>query len=129
MKDKTILDASVLLALLNEETGSERVYQAILTGAAISAVNASEVVGKLLDHGMAFAEVERLVGELPIEIVPFDERQALRCGALRTLTKSLGLSLGDRACLALAELWGCPVLTADRGWSEAPVAVPIEVIR
>ena len=123
-----LLDASALLALLNQERGAEQVA-ARLPAAQISAVNLAEVVGKLSEAGMPEAEVRLTVGALGLQIVAFDAGMAFEAGKLRPLTRKAGLSLGDRACLATARILGQTVLTADRAWAKLNVGVVIECIR
>jgi ribonuclease VapC len=124
-----VLDASAVLALVKSEPGGERVRNAVKAGAAISAVNLSEVVAKLVHEGAGEAAIRALVDSLRLRVVHFDAELAYRAGLLRSLTKQLGLSLGDRACLALAHHLGLPALTADRAWQGLQLGVTIQVIR
>ncbi|MGG6266253.1 type II toxin-antitoxin system VapC family toxin [Leptolyngbya sp. AN03gr2] len=110
---KWVLDASALLALLNCESGSERVA-VVLPDAVISSINFSEVVAKLADEGRNQTEIRFYLDALGLTIVEFDTDLAYRAGFLRPLTRSIGLSFGDRACLALAASLGVPALTCDR---------------
>ena len=103
MSEFYILDASALLCLLQEEKGAERVARA-LPAAKIGAVNYSEVVGKLVEARVDEAKIDRLVDALQLTVVPFDRTQARLTGLLRAATRRLGLSLGDRACLAWLRL-------------------------
>jgi ribonuclease VapC len=128
MSRDAVLDASALLALIHGEDGAERVEPCI-PGARLSAVNLAEVVGKLADAGMPEDEIRAALTGLGLRIVHFDEALAYATGLLRSATRSSGLSLGDRACLALAHATGLPALTADRAWSELALETPIEVIR
>ena len=114
MSEAFVLDASALLCLLQGEDGAERVVVA-LPRAMISAVNLSEVYDKLAEVGGSEARIAQAIDGLHIRVIPFDDIQARAVGMLRPLTKSLGLSLGDRACLALAHQRGAAALTADRG--------------
>jgi PIN domain nuclease of toxin-antitoxin system len=98
---RLVLDASALLALINQEVGSERVATVIST-ACMSAVNAAEVVSKLMDKGFSEIEVRDIFRALRLPIIPFDEEQSFISGLLHADTRNLGLSLGDRACLSLA---------------------------
>jgi PIN domain nuclease of toxin-antitoxin system len=123
-----VLDASALLALLNAEPGNEEVERSI-PGAAISAVNLSEVVAKLNEAGMSEKAVRSALEDIEIDIHPFDRESAYRTGALRAATKKLGLSLGDRACIALGGQLQRPVLTADRNWRDLELGIEIRVIR
>ncbi len=124
-----VLDASALLVLLKGETGSERVIEALMDGAAISAVNFSEVVAKLREGGMLEEAIHESLDSLELDIVEFDTAFAYQAGLLRPLTKSAGLSLGDRACLALAQNLNLPALTADRAWDGLSLGIRVQVIR
>ncbi len=125
---RVVLDASALLALLNSEPGS-RVVEANLSGAVVSAVNLSEVVSKLSDSGMPDPEIRTAIESLGLDIRPFDVAMAYAAGTLRPATRGLGLSLGDRACLALGISVSATVLTSDRRWKRLKVGVKIHAIR
>lgn len=124
-----VLDGSALLALLNDESGAERVAEAVSQGAAMSAVNYGEVIGKLRDSEIAVDEVMAILAPLDIQVFAFTESHAARVGDLRPVTKMAGLSFGDRACLALAEEFRVPALTTDQAWARIAVSVPIHIIR
>lgn len=126
-----VVDASAVLALLNSEPGAEIVEQALSAGAVISAVNLSEVVGKLIDVGLGQNEVRQVVGGIWLDVKEFDSVQAYGSGFLRSqvVSKDLSLSLGDRACMTLATLLCLPVLTADRAWLKLNLPVEVRVIR
>jgi PIN domain nuclease of toxin-antitoxin system len=87
------------------------------------------VISKLSDDGFDEAQTNLVLADFKFEINPFDERQARIAGNLRPLTKHKGLSLGDRACLALAIQQRATVLTVDKAWAEIDVGVKIEVVR
>lgn len=124
-----VLDASAVLALLQGEAGADIVADLLPRGA-MSAVNLSEVVAKLTDHGMPADAARTALDGLPIEVHPFDRDAAYAAGELRRVTRGAGLSLGDRACLALAMRLGVPAVTADRAWASlAADIVRITVIR
>jgi ribonuclease VapC len=125
-----VLDASAVLALLFEEPGAEVVRAQLRTGV-IGAANLAEVLAKLSDHGLPAMEAVRAVTILGLEVAPMTAAQAGRSAELRFLTRSVGLSLGDRACLALAAELGALALTADRIWDAVAVAagVSVQVIR
>jgi PIN domain nuclease of toxin-antitoxin system len=125
---EVVLDASALLALLNDEPGAEEVEKTV-PGAIISAVNLSEVVAKLAERGMPGDIIRQALGEIQLQVRSFDERSAHLAGALRVSTRSLGLSFGDRACVALSQQLGLPVLTTDRRWADLEIGVEIRVIR
>ena len=123
-----VFDSSVVLAHLNKEPGSE--YAAGLFGdALISSVNLAEVIGKLVERGARLDVIRMALSRYGMQTVDYDEALAERTGALRLQTKELGLSLGDRACLALAEAWSLPVLTADRNWAKLTLSVEIRMLR
>lgn len=113
---QSLLDASAVLALIHGEPGADEVIAALRHGAAMSAVNLEEVTAHLAIRGWNAEEVATTIGNLHIEVVPFDSETALRSGTLRPATAFLGLGLGDRACLATAAIRGVPALTADRAW-------------
>jgi len=125
---KVVLDASALLALLNAESGSQEVAER-LSEAAVSAVNLSEVVAKLSERGVPESEIRTALDGLGLEIVAFDETTAYRAGLLRRVTRPAGLSLGDRACLALALQLEAPVFTTDRSWKTLRIGVKVRTIR
>jgi PIN domain nuclease of toxin-antitoxin system len=125
---EVVLDASALLALLNQESGGEAVAT-LITQAAIGTVNLSEVVAKLVSNRVPEVIVRQVLESLALEIIPFDESQAFLAGRLHSDTKEFGLSLGDHACLALAIQLNQPVLTADQIWSNLNLGIEIRVIR
>ena len=123
----TVIDASALLAFLFREPGADRVAQA-LTDGCISAVNLSEVTGRFLRDGHEPGLVRDRLSRLPLEVVPFDQQAAFATAVLQPGTAHLGLSLGDRACLALAKDRNLTALTADRAWLQVP-GIQVESIR
>jgi PIN domain nuclease of toxin-antitoxin system len=123
-----VLDASALLSLLNSEDGSDLVL-GFLPDSVISTVNLAEVVTRLSILSMPEGEVREALTLLGLEIIPFDEEQAFRAGLLSAYTQPLGLSLGDRACLALALTTQSTALTADRVWKDLDIGVAIKLIR
>lgn len=123
-----VLDASALIAFLRREPGGKKV-EAVLSNAIISAVNLSEVLAKAADSNEGFEAARSALAGLPLRVVAFDKQQAQLAAGLRPLTRSLGLSLGDRCCLALGLAEESPVLTTDRNWSQLPAGMQIRVIR
>jgi len=125
-----VLDASALLALLLGKPGGVRVGHA-LTDSAMTTVNFAEVVGHYTRNGGRDAEIRAVLDPLPISLVPFDHELAYQVGILLAVTRAAGLSLGDRACLALARRLDVPALTADRTWQAiaAQAGVRVELIR
>jgi len=125
---ETVMDASAVLAAVRFERGHEVVLS--ITGTAcISAVNYAEVRSRLTDYGLSRDEIDDSLGFMPMEIVDFDAQQAVAASELRSATRSAGLSLGDRACLALAMVRNAVALTADRAWQKAEVPIQIEYVR
>ena len=116
---EAILDSSAVLALLLGEPGAEKVKLA-LPGALLSAVNFAEVVTKLCERGMPQNQARAAIETIGVEIVDFGVDQACITGDLRNRTRSIGLSLGDRACLALAQQRNLPAITADTAWGKLP---------
>jgi PIN domain nuclease of toxin-antitoxin system len=127
--DARIVDASATLAYIFAETGHDIVGESIARGAVISSVNLAEVHSTLLAQGVASSAVVARLKASGLDVEPFEEGDAGVVGALRPLTRSLGLSLADRACLALGIRLGRAVLTADRMLAEAEVGVEVRAIR
>lgn len=148
----TVLDASALLAFFFEEPGADAAERAVARGAAISAVNVAEAFTKMMDvspsvaAGMtltipsvdptgaapAAAPADDLIWPPALVVEPFGAADAAMCALLRPLTRRFGLSLRDRACLALGRRLGARVLTADRAWLDLDaddIGVTIEAIR
>ncbi len=128
-----VLDASALLALMQSEPGSE-VVDALLEDheCVASSVNIAEVGSKLVDKGLAPDQLSRVLSQIDVQTIDFDAEQATACAALRATTRELGLSLGDRACLALARGMQATAVTADRAWAdldESVIGVRVQLIR
>jgi ribonuclease VapC len=128
VSERFVLDASALLCLLNGEAGADRVAEA-LPEAIISTVNLSEVIAKLSDAGGSPELIRAAIDALQLRIITFDEEQARMAGLLRPATRAVGLSFGDRACLALGRIRKAIVLTADGAWSSLDVEVIVEPLR
>lgn len=127
--NKIVLDASAILAVIGAEPGHERLDAEVLSCAVASTVNVAEVQTKLLAMGWHSHEAWADATALISEIVSFDEVHAKLAGDLTLHTRVLGLSLGDRACLALGMVLRVPVYTAERSWRKLKLDVPIHVIR
>lgn len=123
----TVLDASAILGLVLGEPRARSVLDH-LDGASVSAVNHAEVVGKLTSVGMPSPIVAEVIERLDVDIVPFTDIHAVLAGELRSLTAAVGLSLGDRACLATALDLGAAVVTLDRAWVDLDLGIPIIVL-
>lgn len=129
----SVLDASAGMALLHDEEGSSAVVEAIADGATISAVNWAEVLSNVAADGDDPQEVASRLSVTGKEVVIWVEAltaaDCIELARLRPITKALGLSLADRACLALADRLGVPALTADREWARADVDAEVRLIR
>ncbi len=126
--NKIIFDSSAILALLKMEKGYEKVAER-LDDAIVSSVNFSEVITVLARKGFGQEEVIKSLKDTFLYIVDFDVEQAIIAANLDKITKTHGLSLGDRACLALAKDKNLPVLTADKVWKELKLGVKVQLIR
>ncbi len=123
-----VLDSSAILAVVLEEPGRDLVVGRLFQAQTCS-VNITEVVTKMLDRGVAIFDVEETVSELCGQIIDFDRDLAIQAGLLRDATRHKGLSLGDRACLALAMRERLPIMTADRAWADLDLGVEVVFIR
>jgi PIN domain nuclease of toxin-antitoxin system len=131
---RAVLDASALLAYLGNEPGAETVENFIGDGVCLSTVNWAEVLSKLNDRGQS---VQLVVKELTasaliggaIELLPFTAEDSQIVAQLRDKTKSTGLSLADRACMALALRLKLPIVTADRVWMQVKLGTTVKCIR
>ncbi len=123
-----VFDASAVLAMIHGEPGEEFARRNS-SGSLVSAVNVAEVGARLADRGVSEAQVRLSMRASGLEVTPFDAEMAYASASLRNETRSSGLSLGDRACLALAKQHGLAVLTADRAWSRLDVGVDVRMLR
>ena len=124
----SILDASSLVAFLHDEPGSDAVVDAIAETATVSIVNWAETLSKIAYDGVDPPQVATPLRETLI-LEPLTETDCIEIARLRPLTKAHGLSLADRACLALAKRLGLPILTADRDWADLDLGITIHLIR
>lgn len=122
-----VLDSSAVLAVLNQEIGAEKAIT-YFPNAIISSINLAEILTKSVERGQDINTAVKTFNLLQIEVVEFDFEQAVKAAELRPLTKHLGLSLGDRCCLALAILRDTTAVTADKDWKTLSFC-PIELIR
>ena len=128
MQNQIVIDASAILALLKMEEGHKKIAER-LDDAIISSVNFSEVITVIARHGFGTEEVVKSLKNTFLHIVEFNAEQAIIAAALDKLTRKHGLSLGDRACLALAKYKKLPVLTADKAWKGLDLGVAVQLIR
>ena len=127
---EAVFDASALLAIVLGEPVRDRDRELLdAGGVAISAVNLAEVASRLSDGGVAEQDLRNLLTRLGLDVQAFDESRALAAASLRPLTRHLGLSLGDRACLALAGELNLPAVTADRSWLQLDLDIDIQLAR
>ncbi len=123
-----VLDASAVLAAILEEPGHEVILE-LRDRALLSAVNLAETRSRLSDHGFDSGSIDASIGLFNLEVVDFDTELAVISADLRPTTRPAGLSLGDRACLALAQQRGAVAVTADRAWANVDLPIEIRVIR
>lgn len=124
-----VMDSSAFLAWLWDEKGSEVVH-AYSDNYIVGSVNAAEIFTKMIERSpVDEAEAKITLLAMSMNIIPFDAQQSVNCAKLRTSTRKFGLSLGDRACLALAIREKATVLTADSAWSNLDLGIEIRVIR
>jgi ribonuclease VapC len=129
MSDATyVLDSSAILSVLFHETGGETAIT-YFAGSAVSSVNLTEVVSKLQDSGVLDDAIEEYVRDLKLTVVPHTESLAIKAGLMRNSTRSLGLSLGDRACLALANERDAIAVTTDKAWTKLDGIARVKLVR
>jgi ribonuclease VapC len=126
--NKVVLDSSAVLALLGREPGAD-VVEELLGRIVICAVNLAEIQGKLVGRGIEKTAASLAIVGVVSDVVDFDHERALLTGSLMAETRVLGLSLGDRACLALGIALKVPVYTADRAWTGLQLGVEVRAIR
>jgi ribonuclease VapC len=127
--NKIVLDASALLALLGRESGADKLTPELLSTATASTVNLAEVQAKLVSRGLPPNDAWEATLSPIREATAFTAEHAQAAGNLIAETRALGLSLGDRACLALGIALKAPVYTTDKSWKKLKLGVPIHVIR
>jgi PIN domain nuclease of toxin-antitoxin system len=127
---EAVLDSSAVLALLQNEPGAALVG-GVIARSILCSVNFTEIVTKLIERGIPAQDAVMITRGLPFAVAVYDEDLAAAAGVLWAQTRDVGLSLGDRACLALAAREALPALTADRRWreAEAEIGVRVQLIR
>ncbi|MBL0941294.1 MAG: type II toxin-antitoxin system VapC family toxin [Alphaproteobacteria bacterium] len=115
---KAVIDASALLAFLKDESTPLEELESLLPKSVISSVNACEVATVMCRLGMPLEAINGLINENVREIIPFDQQLALSAAGLWEATKVYGLSLADRACIALGQKMQLPIYTADKIWNK-----------
>ncbi|CAA9890527.1 PilT protein domain protein [Candidatus Methylobacter favarea] len=124
----TVLDASALLCFLQSEPGAN-VVDAVLPEAVISSVNWAEVMQKSLAADVDVKGLRDDLAALGLTVLPFTAEEAEIAAQLWQSTRQYGLSLGDRACLALATRLDAPVQTADQVWSMLELPITVHIVR
>lgn len=128
MPDAVVLDSSAMLAVINNEAGADRVVQR-MRGSFFSTVSLIEVQSKLILNGVPPDFAWHLIERFQCEICPLDVEQARLASSMARIAKPLGISLGDRVCLALAIQRNAIAYTADRAWRGLTLGIKIELIR
>jgi PIN domain nuclease of toxin-antitoxin system len=123
-----VMDSSAALAILLNEKGTD-IALGFAPDAQCSSVNAAEIIAKLIHRGRSMEDAADDLASLGMPVTVFDEAMGIAAGQLRELTRHRGLSLGDRACLALAIRENAIVVTADRDWRDLDIGCKIELIR
>jgi ribonuclease VapC len=123
-----VMDASAILAVIKGEHGAERVADTA-RGARISALNFCEIAAWLSERGSTSVDIESVIGPFDLTVEVFDRPRAMAAGHLAAKTKRRNISLGDRACLALALELGMPAVTGDRAWRDLDIGVEIQLFR
>jgi ribonuclease VapC len=124
-----VLDASAILAVIHGEPGADKLTTALLAHSVCSTVNLAEVMAKLVSRGWSEVEAWEDATSPIRDAVAFTEEQARLSAGLIQLTRPLGLSLGDRSCIALGLSLGAPVYTADKSWTKLKLAIRVHVLR
>lgn len=127
--NEVVLDASAIMAILDQEPGADKLTTDLLDHAVVSAVNLAEIQTVLVNRGAAPEDAWRDACSPVRDIAAFTGELARLTGTLVDQTRALGLSLGDRACLALGISLGAPVYTADRAWKKLKLGIPIHLLR
>ncbi len=126
---KLVFDASALLAICQDEAGSEKALS-YLSCAMMSCVNISEVIYTLIRNGFDLSGAKTQVFKLVENIVAYDQEQAIVTAAFKSMTSKQGLSFGDCSCLALGYIHKCKIITADKNWKKLDIdGLNIELIR
>lgn len=121
-----LFDSSVIIAILKSEEGYQSCEQIVNKGA-ISTVNWDEVAGFLKKNNAPEDIIRQTLAKYPLKILPYEESLVVPTGPLAVGCQQLGLSLGDRACLATAMAYNLPVLTANPFWKELEKELDITI--
>lgn len=124
-----VLDTSALIAFLKQEKGWQEVAGYLAQDAYLSEVNRAEFYTHMVRNGQSIEKAEAVIQRVELIVVDFNQEQAAATAEIYPATKQYGLSLGDRACLALGLSRSLPVITADKAWQNLDVGVIVNVIR
>ena len=124
---RSVLDSSAILTFFQKEQGWEKVREALPDGI-VSSLIVAEVVTRLTLGGGAPSQIIAAWDDLQLYVEPFDDSRARVAGLIVGKTRPFGLSLADRACLALAVELGLPAITADRAWRDVRLGVEVVLI-
>lgn len=128
MSDIHVLDASAILCVFFQEKGADKV-EALLGTSIVSTVNYAEAISKLHERHVATTTIDVILAGFKPPIIDFDVQQSISTAALRNATRAKGLSLGDRACLALAASRGAIAVTTDKAWKDFDNITRVLVVR
>lgn len=123
-----VFDTSTVIAVMRRETGADRIAE-LFAGGAMSSVNFAELVAQGVRRGVSAEDVTNDFTQLKLVVHAFDLEDATLTGALIAVTRPFGLSLGDRACLALAKRLNGTAVTANHAWAKLDLGIPIDVFR
>jgi PIN domain nuclease of toxin-antitoxin system len=132
MSEITILDASAVLAFLQGEPGEDIVRLALQSDSCVvTAANQAEIIAKIVDRGVDAVVFKTVINQLGYPVIDITAQDGECAGWMRGQTRLIGLSLGDRLCLAVAKRLKAVVLTADRPWlaMAQPLGLDIRCIR
>lgn len=128
MSQLTVLDASAVLAFLQAEPGHDTVRLALQDDRCIvTAANQAEIIAKALDKGVDPVQLGALLADLPYTVIDVSANDGAAAGWMRSSTRRIGLSLGDRMCLASAKRLNAKVLTADRAWLDVATSLELQI--
>jgi len=129
MSNIIVFDSSAFIALLAKEKGFETI-QTHLRNAVISSVNVAEIYKYCIDvQKLTESECQDIIAMSGIKIIDFDEKQSLITAKIYPTTKKYGLSIGDIACVSLAIINNCPIITCDRIWKNIKLNVEFIMVR
>ena len=129
MSQPVVFDASAILAFLQGEPGGDMVARALQgNDCLVSAANLAEVIAKSVDRGVTQDALQMILRELALTVVEIKPEDGAVAGWMRAETRALGLSLGDRLCLALAQRLKAQVLTADRPWVGLAAVLVLDIV-